>query len=64
MTELKAGVIGAGAFGRLHAQKYASLPGVTLVGIADTSEERAHVLANDFGVTAFAAAFTSFAVPM
>jgi len=52
--EIRAGVIGAGAFGRLHAQKYASLPGVTLVGIADVSEERAQTLANDFGVTAFA----------
>jgi predicted dehydrogenase len=50
---LRAGVIGAGAFGRLHAQKYASLPGVKLVGIADASEERAQVLARDFMVTAF-----------
>jgi predicted dehydrogenase len=52
--EIRAGVIGAGAFGRLHAQKYASLPGVKLVGIADVSEVRAQTLANDFGVTAFA----------
>jgi predicted dehydrogenase len=52
--EIRAGVIGAGAFGRLHAQKYASLPGVKLIGIADVSEERAQTLANDFGVTAFA----------
>jgi predicted dehydrogenase len=51
---IRAGVIGAGAFGRLHAQKYAGLPGVKLVGIADVSEVRAQTLANDFGVTAFA----------
>lgn len=51
---IKAGVIGAGAFGRLHASKYASLPGVKLVGIADVSETRAQTLANDFGVTAYA----------
>jgi predicted dehydrogenase len=51
---LRAGVIGAGAFGRLHAQKYASLPGVKLVGIADTSEDRAQGLASEFMVTAFA----------
>ncbi len=51
---IKAGVIGAGAFGRLHAQKYAATPGVALVGIADVSEVRAQTLANDFGVTAFA----------
>lgn len=47
-------MIGAGAFGRLHAQKYAGLPGVKFVGIADVSEVRAQTLANDFGVTAFA----------
>jgi predicted dehydrogenase len=52
--EIRAGVIGAGAFGRLHASKYAALPGVKLVGIADVSEVRAQTLANDFGVTAFA----------
>jgi predicted homoserine dehydrogenase-like protein len=39
--EIKAGVIGAGAFGRLHAQKYASTPGVKLVGIADADIARA-----------------------
>lgn len=54
LQEIRAGVIGAGAFGRLHAQKYAALPGVKLVGIADVSEVRAQTLANDFGVTAFA----------
>ena len=47
-------MIGAGAFGRLHVQKYAGLPGVKFVGIADVSEVRAQTLANDFGVTAFA----------
>lgn len=51
--EIKAGVIGAGAFGRLHAQKYASLPGVKLIGIADADVARAQTLANDFMVTAY-----------
>lgn len=51
---IRAGVIGAGAFGRLHAQKYSGLQGVQLVGIADVSEVKAQTLANDFGVTAFA----------
>jgi predicted dehydrogenase len=54
LETIRAGVIGAGAFGRLHASKYASLPGVKLVGIADVSEVRAQTLANDFGVMAFA----------
>jgi predicted dehydrogenase len=52
-TELRAGVIGAGSFGRLHAQKYANMPGVKLVGIADAQHARAQTLANDFNVTAF-----------
>jgi predicted dehydrogenase len=33
--KLRAGVIGNGAFGRHHAAKYAAMPGVELVGIAD-----------------------------
>lgn len=32
---VRAGVVGAGFFGRLHAQKYAALPNVELAGIAD-----------------------------
>jgi predicted dehydrogenase len=51
--ELRAGVIGAGSFGRLHAQKYSTLPGVKLIGVADTHPERAQRLADDFGVTGF-----------
>ncbi len=51
---IRAGVVGAGAFGRLHAQKYAATPGVTLVGIADADSARAQTMANDFGVQAFA----------
>ena len=53
-ANLRAGVIGAGAFGRLHAQKYASLPGVDLIGIADAEPERARAVAGPMGVTMFA----------
>src|SRR5450432_1085208 len=53
-ANLRAGVIGAGAFGRLHAQKYASLPGVDLIGIADADPARARELASSLGVTMFA----------
>jgi predicted dehydrogenase len=43
---LRAGVIGNGAFGRHHATKYARIPGVELVGIADPSPEaRRHAMA-------------------
>jgi predicted dehydrogenase len=34
-SHLKAAVVGAGAFGRHHASKYAGLPGVKLAAIAD-----------------------------
>lgn len=38
---LKVAVIGAGYFGRFHAQKFAALPDVRLVAIADSDEARA-----------------------
>ena len=46
-------MIGAGSFGRLHAQKYATLPGVRLIGVADSQPERAQALASDFRATSF-----------
>jgi predicted dehydrogenase len=45
MTSLRAGVIGTGYLGKFHAEKYASLPGVELVGIADPDVERSSELA-------------------
>lgn len=45
---VRAGVIGAGAFGRLHAQKYAALPEVLLTAIFDPDAERAAALADAF----------------
>ena len=39
LRPLRAAVIGAGAFGRHHATKYAALAGVELVAIADPSVE-------------------------
>jgi len=53
-TNLRAGVIGAGAFGRLHAQKYASLPGVELIGVADANLDRAREISGSLGATMFA----------
>ncbi len=38
---VKAGVIGVGYLGRFHAEKYAQLPEVELVGVADLRPERA-----------------------
>lgn len=50
---LKAGVIGAGAFGANHARKYASLAGVELIGVYDPATEAAQALAASLGVRAF-----------
>jgi predicted dehydrogenase len=46
-------VVGAGVFGGYHANKYASLPGVMLVGVLDPDAERGGVLADKLGATAF-----------
>jgi len=50
---LKAGIIGAGAFGGHHARKYAALDGVELVGIFDPMAEACEGLAASLGVRAF-----------
>ena len=42
---MKAGVVGAGVFGGYHAEKWATLPGATLVAVFDTDAERAAALA-------------------
>ncbi len=53
MTDLKAGVVGAGVFAGFHARKYASLPDVILAGVYDLDAGRARELAADLGVRAF-----------
>jgi predicted dehydrogenase len=50
---LKAGVIGAGAFGGHHARKYKTIEGIDLVGVFDPDQGRARALATDLGVQAF-----------
>lgn len=51
---LRAGVVGAGFFGRLHAQKLAAIPGVTLAAIADPHGPAASEAAAKFGCAAVA----------
>ena len=46
-------MIGAGVFGRLHAAKYKSLPGVELVGIVDRAADPARAAAREFGCDPF-----------
>ena len=52
MTKLRAGVIGVGALGRYHAQKYAALEGVELYGVADVDFARAQSVASEVGCLA------------
>ncbi len=54
MSALKAAVVGAGAFGRHHARKYAEDPRVALIGIYDPDAERAAMLAETHHIEAFA----------
>jgi predicted dehydrogenase len=61
MKSLRAGVVGAGVFGGYHANKYASLPGVTLVGVLDADGERAGALAGKLGARPFTDAEAFFA---
>ncbi len=53
MKKLRAAVIGTGYLGRFHAQKYAGLPGVDLVGVADISLDRAREVADETGTTPY-----------
>lgn len=53
MGNLRAGVIGVGYLGRFHAQKYAGLEGVDLVGVVDSDLNRAQEVAQEVGSTAF-----------
>jgi len=53
MKKLRAGVIGVGYLGRFHAQKYAALEGVELVGVADANPERADEIAQELATRSF-----------
>lgn len=51
--KLRAAVIGVGYLGRFHAQKYASLENVQLVGVADARPEAAQRVAQELSTTAY-----------
>ncbi|MDX9708354.1 MAG: Gfo/Idh/MocA family oxidoreductase [Trichloromonas sp.] len=53
MAKLRAAVIGVGYLGRFHAQKFAMLDDVELVGVVDASAERAAEVAAEVGARAF-----------
>ncbi len=52
MKTVNVGVVGVGYLGTYHAEKYASMPHVELVGVADIDVARAREIAARFGVTA------------
>ena len=54
MSKLRAGVLGAGAFGRIHARKYSEDARVQFVGVYDPDDERAQQLADTHGAESFA----------
>lgn len=49
----RVGVIGVGHLGNLHAKMYDMIPTADFIGIYDTDPERAHEVADRFGVKAF-----------
>jgi len=53
MSKLRAAVIGVGYLGRFHAEKYAGMDGVELVGVVDTDARRADEIAAAVGTAAF-----------
>jgi predicted dehydrogenase len=53
MRQLRAGVIGAGVFGRHHARKYAADPRVVFVGVYDNAKDRALSAADEVGGAPF-----------
>lgn len=52
-SQLRAGVVGVGYFGRFHARHYALNQDVELAAIVDADAGRAHALAEEHGATAF-----------
>ena len=52
MKKLRVGVVGTGYLGKFHAEKYAAMDHVELVGVADTDRQRAESVAAGVGTFA------------
>ncbi len=50
LSPIRVGVVGTGYFGRFHAAKYAQMPGVELVAVADADPQRASAVGCEFSV--------------
>jgi len=53
MKRLRLGVVGVGYLGSLHAQKYAAIEGIDLVGLTDIDYPRAQAVASKYGTKAY-----------
>ncbi len=53
MERLKVGVVGVGYFGSFHAEKYAKIPDVDLVGVVDVDQARARYVADHLSTRPF-----------
>ena len=53
MKRLRLGVVGVGYLGSLHAQKYAALEGIDLVGLTDIDYLRAQTVASKYNTKAY-----------
>lgn len=53
MKKIRVGVIGVGYLGKFHAEKYARMDNVDLVGVADLNEEEARQVAERVGTKAY-----------
>jgi predicted dehydrogenase len=54
VDKIRVGVVEVGALGQHHARVYASMPNVSLVGVADTKPGRAEEIAGPLGTEAYA----------
>ncbi len=53
MKKIRTGVIGVGYLGRFHAQKYAGMEHVELIGVADPDSRRTQLVAEECGCAQF-----------
>jgi predicted dehydrogenase len=53
MKKIRAGVVGVGYLGKFHAEKYAKLDSVELIGVADTNTVQVKEVSEKLGVAAF-----------
>lgn len=53
MKKKRVGVVGVGYLGRFHAEKYARMDKLDLIGVVDTDQARAEKIAADLGTSAY-----------